>query len=87
MMSLIYLDLNAIYNEYMLNVSITLENECLESYISKWDFEMEYSMFKQVVVDVVFPTIEQYGLYGFNDKWGNYGDELPYDTLMQIAQN
>lgn len=74
-------------DEYILNVSITLENECLESYISKWDYEMEYSMFKQAVVDVVFSTIERYGLDGFNDEWGNYDDELPYDTLMQIAQN
>ena len=74
-------------DEYMLNVSITLEDECLESYISKWNFEMEYSMFKQVVVDVVFSTIERYGLEGFNDEWGNCDDELPYDTLMQIAQN
>ena len=74
-------------DEYILNVSITLENEYLESYISKWYFEMEYSMFKQVVVDVVFSTIERYGLDGFNDEWGNCDDELPYDTLMQIAQN
>ena len=44
-------------------------------------------MFKQVVVDVVFSTIERYGLEGFNDEWGNYAYELPYDTLMQIAQN
>ena len=49
-------------DEYMLNVSITLENECLESYILRWDFEMEYSMFKQVIVDVVFSAIERYGL-------------------------
>ena len=74
-------------DEYMLYVSITLENECLESYISRWDFEMEYSMFKQVVVDVVFSTIERYGLEGFNDEWGNCDDELSYDTLIQIAQN
>lgn len=64
---------------------VTLENEYLGNYMSEWNFEMLFPIYKNAVIDAVCLTVDKYGLEDFNGGWGNCGDELPYDILNGVT--
>lgn len=70
-------------SDNQLSIEIT-ESECLDDSMKRWNFVMNYSLFRQAVIDLAITSLNKYGICGFNHNWEVENDVLPIGTLLSI---
>ena len=75
---------NLLNNQLSLEIKVSESEDINNSSMIQWNFVMNFSLFRQAVVDIAISTLNKYGICGFNHNWHTDNDVLPVGSLLSI---
>lgn len=76
---------NILGNQLSLEIKVSETESLNDSSVRQWNFVMNYSLFREAVIDTALSALNKYGICGFTYNWDTEGRNIvPIASLLSI---